>query len=199
MKKTSCHSITERQTHFFLNNKYVVLENHLSVDLISVIKSYIEIEKEKGKKMVDPMIKNAYCWATDPFFDSILLSLKPIMEKITGKLLFPTYSYLRIYSQGDDLEKHVDRKACEYSCSITLDYDSDSLWPIFIRPFNEDIPIITNCGDILVYKGCEVVHWREKFIHGNSWTQMFLHYVDSNGSFASEKYDKRSNLGTDYF
>ncbi len=50
-------------------------------------------------------------------------------------------------------------------------------------------------GDMLVYKGCEVPHWRERF-HGDYAVQVFLHFVDQNGKNAGWKYDKRT---PDYF
>ena len=45
-------------------------------------------------------------------------------------------------------------------------------------------------GDMLVYSGCELEHWREPFegICG----QVFLHYNHVNGPFAEKnKFDKR--------
>ena len=50
-------------------------------------------------------------------------------------------------------------------------------------------------GDMLVYSGCELEHWREEFT-GNICAQVFLHYNHVNGQFAdSNLYDKRPLLG----
>ena len=186
------------QKDFFYNNKYLLLNNGLSFELLSIIKNYVELEKKKGKKKIDPMFPNAFCMVNDALCESILLNFHPIIEQISGKKLFPTYSYLRIYTKGDVLEKHVDRRACEYSCSITLDYEAERLWPIFIKPFDKDIKLEMDRGDVLLYKGCEVEHWRDKFKEGNSWIQLFLHYVDANGEYSNEKFDKRSEIGSSY-
>ena len=51
-----------------------------------------------------------------------------------------------------------------------------------------------NVGDAVVYKGCELYHWREKYIEGQWQAQVFLHYVDANGPHAQEKYDRRNKL-----
>jgi hypothetical protein len=50
-------------------------------------------------------------------------------------------------------------------------------------------------GDAVVYKGCEVVHWREKADGTEVTAQFMLHYVDQNGPYADFKLDKRASLG----
>ena len=50
-------------------------------------------------------------------------------------------------------------------------------------------------GDMLVYSGCELEHWREPF-QGNVCGQVFLHYNHVNGPFANKnKFDGRPMLG----
>ena len=50
-------------------------------------------------------------------------------------------------------------------------------------------------GDMLVYKGCDVEHWREEFT-GENCGQVFLHYNDASDPKAEEnKYDTRPFLG----
>ena len=51
-----------------------------------------------------------------------------------------------------------------------------------------------NVGDICVYKGMEYPHWRRKY-RGNKHTQVFLMYVDADGEYADQKWDKRAGLG----
>ena len=56
------------------------------------------------------------------------------MQRYTGLDLEPTYSYLRVYKNGDVLHKHTDRKACEYSVSLTLKRESDDeIWPLYLQ------------------------------------------------------------------
>jgi hypothetical protein len=60
--------------------------------------------------------------------------------------------------------------------------------------FRDRYPITLHPGDMLVYKGREVPHWRECF-DGNYWIQAFFHYVDADGPLASHKFDGRSGIG----
>ena len=72
-------------------------------------------------------------------------------------------------------------------------------WPIFLEPSGEEnkegISVILNPGDILVYKGQLLEHWREPF-QGYECTQVFLHYNNKNGPLGETNlYDRRPVLG----
>ena len=94
------------------------------------------------------------------------------------------------------LFRHKDRFSCEISTTMNLGGDS---WNIYLDPSgntgNKGIKIKLNCGDMLVYKGCELEHWRNKF-KGKECIQVFLHYNDCKtlGS-KNNMFDKRIHLG----
>ena len=115
------------------------------------------------------------------------------MNKQTGLKLSPTYSYTRLYEKGVDLEKHIDRYSCEVSATLNLGGD---VWPIWLTDTKgKDIEVKLNPSDMLIYSGCELPHWRNKF-EGNQCVQVFLHYNDtSNPKWENNKYDNRQHLG----
>lgn len=144
-------------------------------------------------KFSDSQVPISYVGSALSMFDKLLLDMTSVMENITEKSLFPTYSYARIYYQNSDLKKHKDRLACEYSASVCLSIDEIE-WPLCILDKNEvEHQVIQNPGDAIIYKGCEQVHWRNTF-NGTSHSQVFLHYVDQIGSYSEWKYDKRQSL-----
>jgi PKHD-type hydroxylase len=51
-----------------------------------------------------------------------------------------------------------------------------------------------NLGDLLMYRGEELVHWRPAF-KGKWQCQVFFHFVDANGPHAAQKFDGRPQLG----
>ena len=54
-------------------------------------------------------------------------------------------------------------------------------------------------GDLLIYEGCKLEHWREAF-DGENCSQAFLHYNDLSSNKAEEnKYDKRPFIGLPAF
>ena len=87
-----------------------------------------------------------------------------------------------------NIEKILDDNKAQNITCIDLKNKSYN-WPMYV----ENNPINLNPGDILIYKGCEVEHWRDKFI-GLNHAQAFLHYNNIDGPF-NNKYDGREFLG----
>jgi len=116
------------------------------------------------------------------------------IEKVVDKYLFPTYSYLRIYYKNSILEKHTDRPCCEYSATICITNDKKP-WDIWFETYSgEKLSISLYPGDIIIYKGIELPHWRNIY-EQEEQIQVFLHYVDQNGPYKEYKFDKRQMLG----
>ena len=69
-------------------------------------------------------------------------------------------------------------------------------WSIYLKPSGEegkkDIKVDLKPGDMLIYSGCELEHWRNKF-KKNHCTQVFLHYNIENKN--KELFDGRKQLG----
>ena len=182
----------------FQSKGYVHLKDFLHID------SCKELTKQL-KKLVDQKktIKDEQCPKSEAIhgtvtFDKLLEDLTPHFEQASGLKLFPTYSYARLYnSQDEELKVHRDRPACEISATLTLDFEGD-VWPIFMGN-NEDksnaTEIKMEIGDAVMYRGCDIYHWREPYKEGKWQAQVFLHYVDQNGPHAEWKYDKRESLG----
>ena len=144
----------------------------------------------------DEQIPDTYSHYADIAMETLLENLKPLMEKESGLKLNETYSYARIYKKGDVLERHKDRYSCEVSTTLNIGGDE---WPIYLEPSGEEgkegTKIILNQGDMLIYKGCDVEHWREAF-EGDNCGQVFLHYNDASDEKAEQnKYDGRPCLG----
>ena len=143
----------------------------------------------------------------DPIFDTLLSVSLEKMQELTGKKLIPTYSYHRLYTTGTELKRHKDRPSCEISTTICLGYDVSNVdantypdwdWPMYVGPQTGEkgtkgMPIHMKPGDMLIYKGHVVEHWREP-LWGNNHAQAFLHYNEKNGEF-DIPYDGRPLLG----
>jgi hypothetical protein len=165
--------VISKQFASFLHN-YIILKKQ-------VLETYLKYQRispfnDMHGALGDQMIPDTFNLYGDTAFDTLLTQLLPIMNKSTGLKLIPTYSYARIYKKGDILKRHIDRKSCEYSTTLHLGGDE---WPIFLEPSREKnkkgIEIALKAGDMLVYKGCNLEHWREEFTK-NACTQVFLHY-----------------------
>ena len=187
----------------FQTKKYQVIKNAVSYELANFIYNYFMLKRDAVSWMYqnniihdngmfgtwkDKQIPNTYAHYGDMVMETLMMKVLPVMQQETGLELLPTYSYARIYKHGDILRKHKDRPSCEISTTIHLGGDK---WPIFI----EGTEVLLDVGDMLVYSGCELEHWREPF-EGNTCAQVFLHYNHVNGPFAKDnRFDKRPMLG----
>ena len=123
--------------------------------------------------------------------DTLLEGMLAKVEKYSNTKLIPTYSYSRIYEKGAILDKHIDRKSC--AVSVTLNLGGD-LWPIYLQKNRKKIKVDLSPGDMLLYSGCTLYHWRETF-EGNICGQVFLHYNENNDKNMKNIYDGRACLG----
>ena len=173
-----------------MKNKYVYVKNMLSMDLVEYISTWHL--KNYGKTTIEPNDEVPLAFSIhsrdSEIYRHLLYHLLPIMEKETNLKLKPIYSYSRLYLGGAELKKHIDRKVCEISASITLKYfyhNKEYQWPLCMG----DIPINIKSGDGVIYKGVEIEHWRPIFQQPKEcWHhQVFVHYVDLNGPCADEK------------
>lgn len=192
--------IEENITHF-KTNRYCVVKSSVDQTILDIITQYalfdeiqhFNSEKSQGRQQVP----NAHSIYADPAMESMLLFLQDVIEKNTGLDLYPTYSYYRIYRKGDELKEHRDRPSCEISATLCFNYeyaDNNFSWPIYM----DGVRIDQSPGDMVIYRGCELTHYREKMNieDENSWqVQGFFHYVDANGPYRDWKYDKRENIG----
>jgi hypothetical protein len=137
-----------------------------------------------GKKG-DEQIPNAKAiMEHEVMFETLLERMWPVIENTIEEELLPTYAYARLYSNGDILEKHTDRPACEVSVTIQLGRTHNYTWPIHMGVME----YMMNEGDAIIYKGCEIEHWRNKCDGPEGYLsgQVFLHYVRKNGQYANE-------------
>jgi len=182
---------------------YKVVPSFLDEQTVGVLAKYIQnrinmsswdIRDNPNNYNTEPSAFNCY---GDPLLEIILKEQTDNISEIVGKTLCPTYSYGRVYAGNDELTNHVDRESCEYSVTITVGVEGNP-WPIWMKaPDSKPQSFELSPGDAVVYKGCEVRHWRNPMPqYGCSANAQFmLHYVDMNGPFADFKYDKRPDLG----
>jgi len=196
----------------FKRNKYKIVRGAISKELASFVYSYFLKKRQvchfllKEKYIspfaeywgvwTDPQAPNTYSHYADTAMETLLEALKVKMEKETDYKLNETYAYARIYKTGDVLHRHKDRDACEVSATLNLGGDP---WPIYLDPTGKEgqagIPVNLEPGDMLIYSGCDIEHWREAF-PGKDCGQVFFHYNDVTSEKGKEnKFDSRPFLG----
>lgn len=124
-------------------------------------------------------------------FDTVNERIWPFLENILQEELIPTYSYARLYTNGNVLERHTDRPSCEISITIQLGRSHHYSWPIYAGGQRFDLAE----GDAMLYKGREVEHWRDACAGPPDYYsgQVFCHFVRAQGPYAEYAGDKRWN------
>jgi len=204
----------------FQDKCYIFIKDLIPKDICKITTKYTLLkEKLEFEEEVGPLaqVPNSHSVYGDTLMETLLYFLTPHMEQHTGLSLAPTYSYYRVYRPGNELPRHIDRPSCEISATICLGVnykhvDKNYNWGIYIDPIgsgnsenniyialnNKGIKVEQLPGDVLIYKGCENEHWRDKFTAGvgSYQVQGFFHYVNKNGPFYPEcANDRRSTLG----
>jgi hypothetical protein len=208
----------------FKKDRFTVIEKAIDPKIANFVYNYFLMKRQVARTMFDAryispfttefgvwndeQVPNTYSHYSDIAMETLLLAVQPIMEKQTGLKLIPTYSYARIYKKGDVLHRHKDRFSCEISTTLNLGGDK---WPIYIEKNpkkggvvegkgyitdnTKGIKVDLKPGDMLVYRGNMLEHWREEF-KGNDCGQVFLHYNNASTKGAKDNiFDKRKHLG----
>jgi hypothetical protein len=209
----------------FAKDKYEIVKSALDPQTTEFVYNYFMIKRQVYDTFLeynylspydtdfgtykDDQVPGTYSVYGDIVMETLLLKLQPVMEKYVGLSLVPTVSYARIYKKGDELKRHKDRPSCEISATLNLGGDP---WPIFVDPTGKDNVInefkkihkpdahkgrkyLLKTGDMFLYRGCELEHWREEF-DGDHCAQVFLHYNHADGPYGkSNLFDKRKHVG----
>jgi len=207
----------------FEQNKYTIIKSAISKELAAFVYDYFLNKRLVANTLLgtkflpqhtqyfghwsDNQVLGTYSHYADIVMETLLQRMKPVMEEATNLKLIETYSYARIYKKGDILHRHKDRPSCEISTTLNLGGPS---WPIFLEPDSskgglqgdkyvsentKGVEIVLNPGDMLIYRGCDLEHWRDEF-NSDDCAQVFLHYNNANSANAlANKFDGRFHLG----
>jgi hypothetical protein len=205
----------------FKINRYIDVKSLLPTDICKIATKYallkekVEFAPELG---ADAQVLGAHSVYGDTLMETLMFFTKPHLEKLTGMELALSYTYYRVYRPGSILARHKDRPSCEISMTTCLGFNyvnpnPDYSWGMYVDadsvnkklgPNGEFISnnkpgkmIAQQPGDAIVYRGCEVEHWRDRFEcgAGSYQVQAFFHFVDKNGPFYPEyEFDKRPGL-----
>jgi hypothetical protein len=130
-----------------------------------------------------------------------------VAERLQADLL-PSFSFFRLYFDGDICRVHSDRPACEVSVSLALAYSDDRPWGLSIAStpspdgaaVSDDFgdehyrTFTPNPGDGVLYEGSRYRHGRPT-PNPNRWSaHVFLHWVSRGGPHESEAFE-RIDLG----
>ena len=206
--------VIEDKPEFFNKNGYLPVKEFVSTELSNFLYKQLLMKVERGEFITDQQSPDQPAWAGETFLDAILIEHQKKAEELVGYELYPTYTYARMYNPGAILEAHKDRPSCEvsFTCTVGFEGEPQSLFFCADKKPDEELPageltneeiqrdrmkgtptkmVLSKAGDAAVYKGCELIHWRDEVKGVRNLAQIFLHYVAKNGPNSGYKYDSR--------
>jgi len=171
-------------------NNFIFVPSFISKERAQLLEEqFFELETADAciKDEQAPLSSSAHNYS--PFLE-LLCEKTHEINNLVGEAVLPTYTYARIYKNGEVLSKHKDRPACEISLTIHL--NGDAPWALNIeKPSGEEVSLDLDSGDAMLYLGCVANHGRVGAFSGNNYSQVFLHYVRSNGPNAWAFFDRK--------
>ena len=170
-------------------NNFLFVPNFISQEQAQLLQKEFNQLEQTGKYVKDGQAPNSPAiYNFKPFLELLCQKTHEVSELVNEPVL-PTYTYARIYKNGEILARHRDRPACEISLTVHIGGDVD--WGIGVqKPSSEEVILNLKPGDAVLYLGCIADHWRDQPFSGQNYGQVFLHYVRSNGPNAWAYFDK---------
>lgn len=159
---------------------YLLVESAVDDSICKVFTEYALLDERINPNFDSYDVPDTHFKTGDLFTTSLLITMKPYIEELVGMELRPTSSHFRVYRNGSALTKHHDQPhCCQVTASITTGaYFPEGYrgWPVYL----ESEPFYTGVGDMLLFKGHEFFHSRDRLdIPEECYqVQIFMHYIE---------------------
>ena len=106
----------------FNKNGYEIRRDAIDTKTLDLVYEYHKLKVENNEYEIDTaQVTGTITMYGDTLNDAILRWSLPFAQEVIGEELYPCYSFLRIYNNGDILEPHCDRPSCEFSATLPIE------------------------------------------------------------------------------
>jgi hypothetical protein len=169
----------------------VVVENVIHPEIHKIVDDYFKTNIKHGVYPLGDRQANRYKVIDEIITRLLHLEFLPLIEKITGRKMEATYTYLSAYLKGTSLPAHTDRPECEFTCSYIIGKPKDSSWNIYVHktkqpekykgrydftpPKEECIAVDCEENGLMIFNGTDHIHFREELPY-DYYNIVLLHY-----------------------
>jgi len=180
------------KSYIFDEYNPVVVENVLNASTLAICQTYYSTTIDRGIFVLGDKQSRRFKSHNEPLSRILHYEVLPLIEKIVGKKVMPSYTYLSAYVKDSDLPAHTDRADCEYTVSFLINKPDNSHWPIYLHkvkqpikhkgradftpPKEECIEVDCNAGGLMIFQGTDHIHFREN-LPDDFYHIVLLHYV----------------------
>ena len=124
--------------------------------------------------------------ASDPSYVRVLEELQPLHEAWAGiPLRAAQFWGPRVYRRHAVLARHIDVPTTHVvGGSITLASQLDEPWPLMVeRESGEVVEVELEPGEMLLYEGARLPHYRSRPLRGAYYVNLYVHYYPRDATF----------------
>jgi hypothetical protein len=149
---------------------------------VGALRRYYRCRMRRGHfRNGDNQVQNRYAAYQEPATRFFHHQLRRTVSAIAGEELIPSYCYVAGYRDEAELSRHIDRAECAVTVSLCIDYSPEptgaTSWPLFLDTRDKQVMVLQRIGDALIYRGCELPHYRHRLNRGETSTSILFHYV----------------------
>ena len=191
--------ITETSPLIIDKKTHIIIKQVLSPEVCTLLANYANFKACLKPNVRKDLLTNVHREYGDFMMETLLTQFTPLIERATGLALWPTLSFYYTYKNGTTLTKHKDRSSCQIVAGLCIGADDEfkknkGKWPLILNLNGNATAIDLDFGDMVIFRGYEIEHWRETFT-GTWYVSAIFAYVEQQGPYAFQKFDQRQSLG----
>lgn len=162
---------------------FVVIPGFARGPLLESLRRYYSALVDEGFAKFGGEHGELHRWVVhnDPAARALHAPLTPLVSQVVGKPLKPSFTYLIKYLEGAALDAHRDREQCAVTAVLQVDFEPEpsgpTPWPlIFLTPAGPE-NVSLALGDLLIFRGTSIEHYREPLTSGRSSTNVAFCFV----------------------
>ncbi len=178
----ACEEIERKAACLFRDKGYAPVAGLIHPFHLAALRRYYRHLVRTGAiRLGDKQSPRRYAAYNEPVARFFHHQIAETISAVAGEPLKPSYVYFASYVSGAELEKHTDRKQCEFSVTLCLDFSPEprleTSWPIRLDTPTGMVTVYQALGDGLAYRGTRLPHYRDRLSAGRTSTSIFFHYV----------------------
>jgi len=149
---------------------------------IRTLAAYYRRLIESGWVLGDDQVERRHGWHNESVARFFHHQLTDFVSRVAGEPVKPAYSYSSAYRGSAALGAHMDRRQCEYTLSLLVDHSSASSpdpWPLWFLGPRGKVSVTLQPGDAVLFRGCELPHWRDAAPEDQDQIMLLFHWVPS--------------------
>jgi len=180
-RRETGEALIQRAGPQFTQQRYCLLPSLIRTDHATALASYYDALIASGVwALGDAQVSQRHGWHNEPMARYFHHQLAQFISRVAGEPVRPSYCYVSAYRGGRaSLRPHVDRKQCVFTASLWIcDQAAGAApWPLWLHTPDGVVSATQSAGDVVLFRGCELPHWRDQPPPSGASTTLIFHYV----------------------